>query len=85
MAGVIISRDPTLKSDQLIADLCAIYQNKSEQEIEDQLAKLYFNDAPGQIPSPALDEFIPKDKEVIDFEDIKPSLLKIDQLVEMAG
>ena len=85
MAGVIISRDPTLKSDQLIADLCAIYQNKSDQEIEDQLAKLYFNDAPEQIPSPALDEFIPEDKNIEDFEDIKPSLLKIDQLVEMAG
>ena len=42
LAGALVSKNPNIATDKLIADLAAIYSNKKEHEIESELAQSYF-------------------------------------------
>ena len=42
LAGALVSRNPTIATDKLVADLATLYSNKSDEELAKELTRAYF-------------------------------------------
>ena len=57
LAGAIVSKNPNMAADKLVADLAGIYQSKDKDQIESQLATLMKGEAVAK-----KEEFVALDK-----------------------
>ena len=86
LAGALVSKNPNIATDKLIADLAAIYSNKKEHEIESELAQSYFRQEPTQLQRQK-EEFVPLDKGQNDKPDTasQSAPIEIKEIVTMAA